>query len=197
MTNSETIHITVAYKERGWEVTESYALPKRSFNEAELWHVQMKDPSALDLRDWLLRNGAMLDQTIGPARCRRRAEDGVIEEECYLNGIRHREDGPAIVERRPDGSFREVYYRNGKLDRQDGPAIVEHTADGLIREEYYHDGHPDRQDGPASVEIWPDGSGRETFYDKGKLTKIVPLPPLNTIPGVSVQRGPLPPNPKV
>ena len=37
----------------------------------------------------------------------------------YLNGMRHREGGPAIEY--PNGS--EEWYLNGKLHREDGPAI--------------------------------------------------------------------------
>ena len=39
--------------------------------------------------------------------------------EWYLNGKRHREDGPAVE--RPDGT--KVWYLNGKFHREDGPAI--------------------------------------------------------------------------
>ena len=38
----------------------------------------------------------------------------------YLNGKRHREDGPAIVF--SDGS--QFWYLNGALHRTDGPAII-------------------------------------------------------------------------
>ena len=38
--------------------------------------------------------------------------------EWWLNGKRHREDGPAVE--RPDGT--KVWYLNGKLHREDGPA---------------------------------------------------------------------------
>ena len=37
----------------------------------------------------------------------------------YLNGVRHREDGPAIELFNGD----KTWYRNGKLHRVDGPAI--------------------------------------------------------------------------
>ena len=45
----------------------------------------------------------------------------------YLNGKRHREDGPAIVF--SDGS--QFWYLNGKRHREDGPAII--YADGSQR----------------------------------------------------------------
>jgi len=44
----------------------------------------------------------------------------------YLNGKRHREDGPAIIQ--CDGTI--DYYLNGKLHREDGPAII--LTDGTV-----------------------------------------------------------------
>ena|ERR1700691_2655957 len=40
--------------------------------------------------------------------------------EYYLNGLLHREDGPAIIY--PDGRIR--YYLYGKRHRTDGPAVT-------------------------------------------------------------------------
>jgi hypothetical protein len=44
-------------------------------------------------------------------------DDGT--KEWYLNGERHREDGPAVEY--PDGA--KLWYLNGELHREDGPAI--------------------------------------------------------------------------
>ena len=50
----------------------------------------------------------------------------------FLNGKRHREDGPAI-----EGFYgHEEYWFKGSLHRKDGPAVVH--ADG--HEEYWIDG---------------------------------------------------------
>ena len=38
----------------------------------------------------------------------------------YLNGVRDREDGPAVIY--PDGA--EFWYLNGVLHRTDGPAVI-------------------------------------------------------------------------
>src|SRR6202167_3920000 len=50
----------------------------------------------------------------------------------YLNGKRHREDGPAFIW--GDGTV--FYYLNGSLHREDGPAII--RRDGTL--EYYLNG---------------------------------------------------------
>jgi hypothetical protein len=42
------------------------------------------------------------------------------KEECYLNGLLHREDGPAIVF--PNGT--QAWFLNGKHHREDGPAVI-------------------------------------------------------------------------
>jgi hypothetical protein len=65
----------------------------------------------------------------------------------YLNGKRHREDGPAIEW--ADGD--KCWYLDGKLHREDGPAIK--YANGS--KSWYLDGKRHREDGPA-VE-WSDG----------------------------------------
>ena len=49
----------------------------------------------------------------------------------YLNGKRHREDGPAII----DGGRQEWWYINGKLHREDGPAIID-----VDKQEWYLNG---------------------------------------------------------
>jgi hypothetical protein len=45
----------------------------------------------------------------------------------FLNGVLHREDGPAIEE----GDGTKYWYLNGKLHREDGPAIE--YANGIKR----------------------------------------------------------------
>ena len=68
--------------------------------------------------------------------------------EWYLNGKRHREDGPAIEYN--DGT--KQWSLNGKRHREDGPAIE--WKDGT--KEWYLNGNIHREDGPA-IE-WNDGS---------------------------------------
>ena len=58
----------------------------------------------------------------------------------YLNGLRHREDGPAIEY--TDGT--KYWYLNGKRHREDGPAI-DHP-DGKY---WYLNDESHREDGPA------------------------------------------------
>jgi len=59
----------------------------------------------------------------------------------YLNGMFHREDGPAIEYANGD----KRWYMNGKLHREDGPAID--CADGS--KHWYLNGKLHREDGPA------------------------------------------------
>ena len=65
----------------------------------------------------------------------------------YLNGKRHREDGPAVE--RSNGS--KAWYLNDKLHREDGPA-VEHPDGSKV---WILNGKRHREDGPA-IE-YPDG----------------------------------------
>ena len=59
----------------------------------------------------------------------------------YLNGKRHREDGPAVE--CADGD--KFWYLNGKLHREDGPAVE--YANGY--KYWYLNGKLHREDGPA------------------------------------------------
>jgi len=61
--------------------------------------------------------------------------------EWCLNGIRHREDGPAIEY--SDGT--KEWYLNGEFHREDGPAIE--YPDG--QKEWCLNGNYHREDGPA------------------------------------------------
>ena len=70
----------------------------------------------------------------------------------YLNGKRHREDGPAIEWPNGDKSW----YLNGKLHREDGPAIERANGD----KSWLLHGKLHREDGPA-VE-W--ASGYKAWY---------------------------------
>ena len=74
----------------------------------------------------------------------------------FLNGERHREDGPAFE--CADGT--KFWYLNGKLHREDGPA-VEHTGGTKC---WYLNGQRHREDGPA-VE-WAGGTKHWYLNDK-------------------------------
>lgn len=72
----------------------------------------------------------------------------------YLDGILHRQDGPAIEWE--DGSFQ--WYKNGFLHRENGPAVTSGK-----NQYWYFNGKRHRLDGPAVifenglVEYWVDG----------------------------------------
>ena len=66
----------------------------------------------------------------------------------FLNGLQHREDGPACEF--ADGT--KVWYLNGKRHRTDGPAIEFANGDKV----WYLNGKLHRTDGPACE--WANGS---------------------------------------
>ena len=74
----------------------------------------------------------------------------------YLNGRRHRNDGPAIE----DASGTKAWYSNGNLHREDGPAAE--YADGT--KDWYLNGKLHREDGPA-IEF---ADGTKAWYLNGK-----------------------------
>lgn len=75
----------------------------------------------------------------------------------YLNGKRHREDGPAVED--ADGSKK--WYLKGKLHRESGPAVE--YADGT--KHWYLNGELHRESGPA-VEF---ADGYKEWYLNGEL----------------------------
>jgi hypothetical protein len=75
----------------------------------------------------------------------------------YLNGLLHREDGPAVEW----SNGYKSWYLNGLLHREDGPAI-EYTNGYKV---WYLNGQRHRQDGPA-VE-YPNGD--KYWYLNGEL----------------------------
>jgi hypothetical protein len=64
-------------------------------------------------------------------------------QEWSLNGLLHREDGPAVI--RPDGA--KVWWQNGLRHREDGPAVI--WPDGT--QEWWLNGQLHREDGPAFI----------------------------------------------
>ena len=80
-------------------------------------------------------------------------EDG--SRHWYLDGKRHRDDGPAIIRR--NGSFH--WYKNGLRHREDGPAIEYADGDRW----WYFEGKLHREGGPA-IEWAP---GRTSWWIKG------------------------------
>jgi hypothetical protein len=80
-------------------------------------------------------------------------------EEWFLNGNRHREDGPAII--MPTGRYWMVH---GKSHRLDGPAIM--LKDGT--EHWYLNGILHREDGPALI----DRLGNRIWYRYGRIHRL-------------------------
>ena len=74
----------------------------------------------------------------------------------HLNGVLHREDGPAIIY--PDGT--QYWYLNDKCHREDGPAVI--YPDGI--QAWYLNGERHREDGPAVIY----SNGTQYWYLNGK-----------------------------
>jgi antitoxin component YwqK of YwqJK toxin-antitoxin module len=57
----------------------------------------------------------------------------IYSKSYYINGERHREDGPAFIYYNEDGNIHyEAYYINEKKHREDGPAIIGYHQNGNI-----------------------------------------------------------------
>lgn len=84
------------------------------------------------------------------------------EEHWYLNGLKHRIDGPA--ETKPNGDY--TWYKNGKKHR-DGNLPASQWGKGRCIE-WYVDGKKQRSDGPAMI-YTIDNFSIEKWYHNNKL----------------------------
>jgi|JI10StandDraft_1071094.scaffolds.fasta_scaffold31956_8 hypothetical protein len=87
------------------------------------------------------------------------------EEHWFVNGVRHREDGPAII----SSNGIKQWYKNGKYHRLDGPAY-----EGINgARQWFKEGRWHREDGPAiesPIRITAEFSVlQKTWYLEGKL----------------------------
>jgi len=87
-------------------------------------------------------------------------------QEWWINGKRHRDCKPAVIEIYPDGSIKkEEWWFSGKLHRIDGPAIIEYGRDG---EHYVRmwlvEGRLHNDCNPAVLY----GDGKQMWYWEGK-----------------------------
>lgn len=74
----------------------------------------------------------------------------------YINGKKHREDGPAVI---IDGIV-QSWFKNDKLHRENGPAII--FRDGI--ESWWLNDKRHREDGPAII----DSNGEQEWWIHGK-----------------------------
>ncbi len=95
-----------------------------------------------------------------------RHDDG--RREWFLNGKKHREDGPAVEY--TDGN--RFWFLNGKIHREDGPAWEE--PDGTRK--WYLNGELHREDGPA----WEEPDGYREWWFKGRRLKVSSLEEFTT-----------------
>ena len=105
----------------------------------------------------------------------------------YLNGKRHREDGPAIE----CANGARYWYLNGKLHRKDGPACE--YANGT--REWWLNGAPHREDGPAvecvdgTREWWLNGAEytEEEFNKKTLKVKELTVADIESLLGYQIK----------
>jgi hypothetical protein len=79
-----------------------------------------------------------------------------------LNGLFHREDGPAVIY---EDESKKYWYKNGKMHKEDGPAVIYKDESKKF---WYKKGKMHREDGPA-VE-WANGD-KEWYLEGIQYTK--------------------------
>ena len=78
--------------------------------------------------------------------------------EYYLNGVKHRKDGPALIWYYYCGDILvEKYCINGKVHRKNKPAYIEYYKNNIVeREIYYYNGKKHNINGPAFIIYYND-----------------------------------------
>jgi hypothetical protein len=107
------MHIELAYRQNGYDITVWYAVPPDLDRAARAWaqqRAQTTVPTASALHDFLREKGAKLD----------------------------RADGPALVMVSDGGTRITQYLRDNKYDRDDGPAVIGSYRDGTLSETWFH-----------------------------------------------------------
>lgn len=104
---------------------------------------------------WYNQDG-LIDRPNGPARIVMNQLDEKLpmKHEWYVDGVRHRDDGPAVVKYNLHGDVqREEWFHKGRLHRVDGPAIyeVDESHNIVVLSAWYVDGKLHRTDGPAEI----------------------------------------------
>ena len=68
--------------------------------------------------------------------------DGSLKRIVYkVNGVRTRDDGPAVIHYHNNKVTREAWYRNGYLHNDSGAAVISYDENGnIIQQEWYLDG---------------------------------------------------------
>lgn len=116
---------------------------------------QEKDPDALPLgqREWF-QNGRLHRDGDKPA-----VEHFNGDVEYFQHGQRHRENGPAVIQKKGG----EEYWQDGRRHRDEGPAILRKNGD---REWYQNGLHHRDDDQPALIRA---GGSIQQWFQHGRL----------------------------
>lgn len=168
MTSMKNPHITVSYSYTDVQIARTYGVDEDVLLELARLDRDHRKPTGAYLDAWLERSGCRLDSSNGPAVVKHYGTGATVEE-YYLDGKKHRDDGPATIFRN-HRMIEAKYYRNGRLHRDGGPALVEQDANGsIVEQHFYRFGELHRENGPATFWRLGDGSTVEQYFQDGKL----------------------------
>lgn len=96
-------------------------------------------------------------------------DGALIYEEWYVNGEKHREDGPALSKWSSGELTLEEWYTNDKKHRDGGPAVSIWELGKLATQQWYETGKLHRTDGPAQVKYATSSMAQhDTWYLNGE-----------------------------
>ena len=96
-------------------------------------------------------------------------------ERFYVDGVLHREDGPALLQYRKNGRIKEESWLfEEEYHREDGPALIFYHKNGQIKQEiWYIHNMAGRKDNPAAISYFKTGKiKQEIWYENNVVHKI-------------------------
>jgi hypothetical protein len=116
-----------------------------------------------------------------PALIEYDSKNNLHVEEWYVNGMQHRENGPAMITYDVDLNYAcyFIYYKNDMRHREDGPAYIRINKDNsFIERMWYINGEKHRIEGPAEIMngfAWGIDSTTYRYYYKDNKIKFTDL----------------------
>lgn len=123
--------------------------------------------------EWKNKNRE-LHRLDGPARIVHQYGD-LVSELWYLNGKKHREDGPAVIYYYSNKKIRtEEWWYHGTPHRSDGPAVIKYSPfEELQAERWAVKGLQHREEGPSTISYFEDGKIKfEEWCISGELHRL-------------------------
>lgn len=137
---------------------------------------KLKDTTSEEEKKTLLDEIEKLRLSINNVVVGRNYDGKIMMERWLVDGILHRDDGPAVVSYYDDGSVRtEWWFKHGKIHRigdhiTNTPAVTKYDKGGNVEERtWYREGKKYRDDGPTCIKYHKNGNMSEQQWSENDI----------------------------